>query len=262
MIAGLRPGAGERESEQRVRGAEIADGLREFARQIGSVHTCRARDIAPTSRDRLMNRGPGDGFGIDPRVGEGGFDGRRDNVGDCRLAHESLFVRVGFGMLTRGVDVDQIMRKTGVATRRAAPRSEIIAAAPPSPSERWRPLPAAVGRFSPAATKISPRPSSASSRAATAQRREPETSLVRVRESSASASTSSVAWERSRNGAEVEANMTASGRPTSNLAASTASVSASSSQPATARNPAARPPNPENFNAFAAAARSRRSSGA
>ena len=141
-----------------------------------------------------MNRGPGDRFRVDPRVGEGGFDSGGDHVGDRRVAHESLFVAIGLGVLPRGVDIDQIVRKTGVRPRgRAAPRSEINAAAPPSPSERWRPLPAAVGRFSPAATKISPRPSSASSRAATAQRLVPETSLVRVRESSASASTNSVA---------------------------------------------------------------------
>ena len=41
----------------------------------------------------------------------------------ARLAHESLFVRVGFGMLARGVDVDEIVRKTGVS-RRGAPRRD------------------------------------------------------------------------------------------------------------------------------------------
>ena len=45
-------------------------------------------------------------------------------------------------------------------------------------------------------------------------------------------------------------------------AASSASVNASSSQPATARKPAPRPPSPENFNVRAAEARSSRNNGA
>ena len=58
------------------------------------------------------------------------------------------------------------------------------------------------------------------------------------------------------------ANVATSGSRPARRPASTASVSASSSQPATARNPPPRPPSPEKRRAFDAAERSSRSSGA
>jgi hypothetical protein len=63
-------------------------------------------------------------------------------------------------------------------------------------------------------------------------------------------------------GAEVDAKITACGADAMFRAASTASVSASSSQPATARRPDGLPPRPENLSALLAAMRSIRNSGA
>ena len=150
--------------------------------------------------------------GVEPGIRERGLDGRREDFGDRGLAHEALFIGVGLGMLARGVDVDEIMRKacpTDQARRRRRRRPR-----PPRRrrlGERCRALPACPGAARPPRSAYRLRPSRASSSAETAQRREPETSCARVAGGSASASISKPACDLSKNGADVDAKITASG---------------------------------------------------
>ena len=239
-----------------MRGAEIADGLREFARQIGSVHAGRARDIAPTSRDRLVNRGAGwMPVAAIPAFARARFDGRRDHVGDRRLAHESLFIGVGLGMLARGVDVDEIVRKTGRAeqARRAAIRDQRRRAAvavrrDARPTARRRgPLLACRDQdFAAPEQRVEQGRDRATPRAGDiigARSR----SRARARRPAASRGSAR------RNGAEVDANMTASGRPRRTALPRPRASARPRPSPRPRETPPPGRPSPENFNAFAAA---------
>ena len=105
-----------------MRSAEVAHALRDLSRHIGRGNPGRASDVFPGACERLVDGGERDLGRLQSCSRKRCANGWRDNLRDTRFPHKAFLVGVRFGMLARGVGVDEIVRQTRPAdqSRRAA----------------------------------------------------------------------------------------------------------------------------------------------